>query len=334
MIQAMHTDKGRTMNSMRRGCLGVLLTGLFASMPALADFPGKPVRILVSAAPGSSPDLTARVVAQQLAAKWGQPVVVEDVPGAGGNLAAEKVAKSPADGHTLLFASAAVLYFNKALYPKLSYDIDKDLVMLSRVSRTPNMLVVPVGAPWKSIQELVQAAKTKPGEIRFGSGGSGSSMHVIAEVFAQKANVKFEHIPYKSSTQMVQELLAGQIDFTFQNIAVVMPFVKAGKLRALGVTSEKRFFLDPAIPTVKESGWPIVWEGGSGLLAPAGTPAAVVNKIAQDVEQALNKPEVKAALQQNGVEAAPLKTTEFAASVRDTSALWASVIRTSGAKVD
>lgn len=159
-------------------------------------------------------------------------------------------------------------------------------------------------------------------------------MHVIAEVLSQKANVKFEHIPYKSSTQMVQELLAGQIDFTFQNIAVVMPFVKAGKLRALAVTSDKRFFLDPSVPTVKEAGWPIVWEGGSGLLVPAGTPAAVVNKMAQDVEAALGKQEVKAALQHNGVEAAPLKTLEFAQSVREISAQWASVIRSSGAKVD
>jgi tripartite-type tricarboxylate transporter receptor subunit TctC len=299
-----------------------------------ADFPSKPVKIIVSAAPGSSPDLTARVLAQQLSALWKQAVVVEDVPGAGGNLAAEKVAKSAPDGYTLLFSSAAVLYFNKALYPKLSYDLEKDLVPISRVSKTPNLLVVPLSSPYKTVQDLVQAAKAKPGEIRFGSGGSGSSMHVIAEVFSQKASVKFEHIPYKSSTQMVQELLAGQIDFTFQNIAVVMPFVKAGKLRALAVTSDKRFFLDPSVPTMKETGWPIVWEGGSGLLAPAGTPAAVVNKIAQDVEASLGKQEVKAALQQNGVEAAPLKTTEFGQSVREISTQWATVIRSSGARVD
>ncbi|MEY3914287.1 MAG: hypothetical protein RL509_2331, partial [Pseudomonadota bacterium] len=230
----------------------VLATGLSSGVHA--DFPSKPVKIVVSSAPGSSPDLTARVLAQQLSAQWKQPVVVEDVPGAGGNLAAEKVAKSPPDGYTVLFSSAAVLYFNKALYPKLSYDLEKDLVAVSRVSKTPNLLVVPVNSTYKSIHDLVQAAKAKPGDIRFGSGGSGSSMHVIAEVLSQQAKVKFEHIPYKSSTQMVQELLAGQIDFTFQNIAVVMPFVKAGKLRALAVTSDKRFFLDPAIPTVKESG--------------------------------------------------------------------------------
>jgi len=310
----------------------VLAIGLSSGVHA--DFPSKPVKIVVSSAPGSSPDLTARVLAQQLSAQWKQPVVVEDVPGAGGNLAAEKVAKSPPDGYTVLFSSAAVLYFNKALYPKLSYDLEKDLVAVSRVSKTPNLLVVPANSTYKSIQDLVQAAKAKPGDIRFGSGGSGSSMHVIAEVLSQQAKVKFEHIPYKSSTQMVQELLAGQIDFTFQNIAVVMPFVKAGKLRALAVTSDKRFFLDPAIPTVKESGWPIVWEGGSGLMLPAGTPTAVVNKMALDVESALSKSEVKLALQQNGVEAAPLKTTEFSQSVREISAQWAGVIRNSGAKVD
>lgn len=319
-------------NAVKMFCAAALILSVHAVVGA--DFPSKPVKILVSAAPGSSPDLTARVIAQQLSALWKQPVVVEDVPGAGGNLAAEKVVKSPPDGYTVLFSSAAVLYFNKALYPKLSYDLDKDLVAVTRVSKTPNLLVVPINSPYKSIQDLVQSAKTKPGEIRFGSGGSGSSMHVIAEVLSQKANVKFEHIPYKSSTQMVQELLAGQIDFTFQNIAVVMPFVKAGKLRALAVTSDKRFFLDPSIPTVKEAGWPIVWEGGSGLLVPTGTPMAVVNKIAQDVEMTLGKQEVKTALQQNGVEAAPLKTIEFAQSVREISSQWASVIRSSGAKVD
>ena len=319
-------------NAVKMFCAAALTLSVHAVVGA--DFPSKPVKILVSAAPGSSPDLTARVIAQQLSALWKQPVVVEDVPGAGGNLAAEKVVKSPPDGYTVLFSSAAVLYFNKALYPKLSYDLDKDLVAVTRVSKTPNLLVVPINSPYKSIQDLVQSAKTKPGEIRFGSGGSGSSMHVIAEVLSQKANVKFEHIPYKSSTQMVQELLAGQIDFTFQNIAVVMPFVKAGKLRALAVTSDKRFFLDPSIPTVKEAGWPIVWEGGSGLLVPTGTPMAVVNKIAQDVEMTLGKQEVKTALQQNGVEAAPLKTIEFAQSVREISSQWASVIRSSGAKVD
>lgn len=319
-------------NAVKIFCAAALTLSVHAVVGA--DFPSKPVKILVSAAPGSSPDLTARVIAQQLSALWKQPVVVEDVPGAGGNLAAEKVVKSPPDGYTVLFSSAAVLYFNKALYPKLSYDLDKDLVAVTRVSKTPNLLVVPINSPYKSIQDLVQSAKTQPGEIRFGSGGSGSSMHVIAEVLSQKANVKFEHIPYKSSTQMVQELLAGQIDFTFQNIAVVMPFVKAGKLRALAVTSDKRFFLDPSIPTVKEAGWPIVWEGGSGLLVPTGTPMAVVNKIAQDVEMTLGKQEVKTALQQNGVEAAPLKTIEFAQSVREISLQWASVIRSSGAKVD
>lgn len=319
-------------NAVKMFCAAALTLSVHAVVGA--DFPSKPVKILVSAAPGSSPDLTARVIAQQLSALWKQPVVVEDVPGAGGNLAAEKVVKSPPDGYTVLFSSAAVLYFNKALYPKLSYDLDKDLVAVTRVSKTPNLLVVPINSPYKSIQDLVQSAKTQPGEIRFGSGGSGSSMHVIAEVLSQKANVKFEHIPYKSSTQMVQELLAGQIDFTFQNIAVVMPFVKAGKLRALAVTSDKRFFLDPSIPTVKEAGWPIVWEGGSGLLVPTGTPMAVVNKIAQDVEMTLGKQEVKTALQQNGVEAAPLKTIEFAQSVREISSQWASAIRSSGAKVD
>ena len=172
-----------------------------------AAWPDHPVRLVVPYAAGGGADHAARIVAQRLGELLGQPVVVDNKPGAGGVIGADQVAKSAADGYTVLFSSAAVLYFNKALYPKLSYDLDKDLVAVTRVSKTPNLLVVPINSPYKSIQDLVQSAKTQPGEIRFGSGGSGSSMHVIAEVLSQKANVKFEHIPYKSSTQMVQELL-------------------------------------------------------------------------------------------------------------------------------
>jgi tripartite-type tricarboxylate transporter receptor subunit TctC len=308
--------------------------GLVSAPLAWSQYPSKPVKLIVSAAPGSSPDMAARLIAQKLSAKWPQPVVVEDLPGAGGNLAAERVAKSPADGHTVLFASAAVLYFNKALYPKLSYDIDKDLIPVIRVSRTPNLLVVPANSPIQSIQQLVQMAQSRPGSLRFGSGGSGSSMHVLAEVFAEKAHVQFEHIPYKSSSQMVQELMGEQIDFAFHNIAVVMPFVKSGKLRALAVTSDQRFFLDPSIATVKESGWPVVWEGGSGLLMAAGTSPDIVNRWAQDVAEVLALRDVQATLRTNGMEAAALKTSDFKHSIQDVASQWQGVLKKSRAKVD
>jgi tripartite-type tricarboxylate transporter receptor subunit TctC len=306
----------------------------FANLVFGADYPSKPVKIIVSSSPGSSPDLTARVLAQKLSEVWHQAVVIEDLPGAGGNLAAERVAKSTPDGYTLLYASAGVLYFNKVLYPKLSYDIDKDLAAVIRIARTPNMLVVPPGSPYRSVQQLVQAAKAQPGNLRYGSGGSGSSMHVLAEVLAEKAQTRFDHIPYKSSSQMLQELMGGQIDFAFHNIAVVMPFVKAGKLRALAVTSDQRFFLAPSVPTLKESGWPVVWEGGSGLMAPAATPPELVQQLATEVEQVLNRKDVQATLQSNGLEAAPLKTSEFKRSYQEVSHLWREVLIKTQAKVD
>ena len=319
--------------SLLRMALMTTISLLLAPL-AWAQYPSKPVKLIVSAAPGSSPDLTARLLAQKLSAVWSQPVVVEDIAGAGGNLAAERVAKSASDGYTVLYASAGVLYFNKSLYPKLSYDIDKDLIPVIRVARTPNLLVVPFNSPYKSLQQLVQAAKSQPGRIRYGSGGSGSSMHVLAEVFADKSQVQVEHIPYKSSSQMVQELMGGQIDFAFHNIPVVMPFVKAGKLRALAVTSEKRYFLDPSVTTLQESGWPIVWEGGSGLLVAAGTPPAIVNKLAQDVHTILSQADVQAALNTNGLEAAPLKTSEFRHSIQEVSAQWRGVLKKTNASVD
>ena len=311
-----------------------LLLGWGCVTPSWSQYPSKPIKLIVSAAPGSSPDMAARLVAQKLSAQWPQPVVVEDLPGAGGNLAAERVAKSAPDGHTVLFASAAVLYFNKALYTKLAYDIDRDLIPVIRVSRTPNLLVVPADSPIKSITQLVQTAQAQPGRLRFGSGGSGSSMHVLAEVFAEQAHVQFEHIPYKSSSQMVQELMGGQIDFAFHNIAVVMPFVKSGKLRALAVTSDQRFFLDPAIATVKESGWPVVWEGGSGLLMPAGTPPEIVRRWAQEVQKILAQADVRSTLNANGMEAAPLQTVEFKRSIQDVSGQWQGVLKKSNARVD
>lgn len=311
------------------GCLWVGSSLVFG-----ADYPSKPVKIVVSSSAGSSPDLTARVLAQKLSEVWHQPVVVEDLPGAGGNLAADRVAKSMPDGHTLLYASAGVLYFNKSLYPKLPYDIDKDLTAVIRIARTPNLLVVPPGSPHRSLQQLVQAAKAQPGSLRYGSGGSGSSMHVLAEVLAEKAQTRFEHIPYKSSSQMLQELMGGQIDFAFHNIAVVMPFVKTGKLKALAVTSDQRFFLAPTVPTLKESGLPMVWEGGSGLMAPSGTPPELVQRIASDVENLLSRKDIQATLQSNGLEAAPLKTNEFKRSYQEVAALWREVLLKTQAKVD
>jgi tripartite-type tricarboxylate transporter receptor subunit TctC len=302
--------------------------------PSWAQYPTKTVKIMVSSSTGSSPDLSARVLAQKLSDQWRQPVVVENVPGAGGNLAAERVAKSQPDGYTLLYASAGVLYFNKSLYPKLSYDIDKDLTPVIRIARTPNLLVVPKSSPHQNVQQLLQFARAQPGALRYGSGGSGSSMHVLAEVLAEKTQVRFEHIPYKSSSQMLQELMAGQIDFAIHNIAVVMPFVKSGKLKALAVTSENRFFLVPAVPTLKEAGWPVVWEGGSGLMAPASTPAEVVQQLANDVEKLLNRQDVQHTMQSNGLEAAPLKTNEFKRSIKEVSSAWHDVLIKTQAKVD
>ena len=268
---------------------GTVALALASSASSGQSFPTKPIKLIVSSSAGGSPDLQARLFTQVMAQRHGYVWVIENIPGAGGNIAAERVAKSAPDGYTLLLASAGPLYFNRALYARLPYDILRDFDPVTQVASTPNIVAVHPSVPIKSIHELIVYAKANPGKLRFGSPGSGSSQHLSGELFDSMAGVELQHVPYKSSSQMTTELVSGQFELSFQNAPLILPFVKAGKLRALAVTSKARLLAAPEIPTVGESGVPgYEVGGGTGLLAPRGTPSAILKKIEADAREAIN----------------------------------------------
>lgn len=307
---------------------------LFAN-GAAAQFPAKPLKLFVPSAAGSSSDITTRIISQKLGELWKQPLVVENVPGASGNIAAEKVAKSPADGYTLLFANFAVLYTNKELYKKLGYDIERDFEPITQTTRSANLLVVHPSLPVHSVQELISYGRANPGKLRYGSGGGGTSMHLCVEQFKASTGVDILHVPYKSSSQMATDLLGGQFELAFHSVSVVLPYVRAGKLRALAVTTESRLAVTPDLPTMAEAGVPdILFDNGTGLVAPKGTPAAIINKIYSDTTKVLAIPAVREQLSASAVEPVGSTPAAFATRIKSENARWAKIIRTSGMKLD
>ena len=330
-----------------RPLLSLLLSPLLSPLLVMAPssdllaqaYPARPVKIVISSSAGGSPDLQARIFTNRMTEIGGYSWIIENVPGGGGNIAPERVARSPADGYTILMASAGPLYFNASLYKKLSYDIIKDFEPLTQVSFTPNMLALHPSVPLKSVRELIAYAKANPGKLRFGSPGSGSSQHLSGELFKSMAGVDLQHIPYKSSAQMTTELVSGQFEMSFQNAPLILPFVKAGKLKALAVTTKTRIPMAPDIPTLDETGGDSGLKGyevggGSGLLAPRGTPPEVLRKFETDVRAALNTPSVREQYAANGLIAVGSSAQEFGAYLKSEIARWAPVIRATGAQVD
>ena len=315
--------------------LGACVFALSGALAQAQTYPAKPVRLIVSSSAGGSPDLQARLITQKMSEQHGYVWVIENAPGAGGNIAPERVAKSPPDGYTLLLASAGPLYFNPSLYSKLPYDIVRDFAPITQVSNTPNILAVHPALSVKSVKELIAYAKANPGRLRFGSPGSGSSQHLSGELFKSMTGVDIEHVPYKSSSQMTAELVSGQFEVSFQNAPLVLPFVKAGKLRALAVTSKTRLASAPELPTLDESGLPgYEVGGGSGLLAPRGTPPAILKKLEADARAAIASLPVREAFTTNGLISVGSSADDFAAYIKSEIARWAPVIRATGAKVD
>ena len=309
--------------------------GLFADAALAQPYPGKPVRVIVSSSAGGSPDLQIRLVTQKMTDAQGYAWVIENLPGGGGNIAPERVAKAPPDGYTLLMASAGPLYINPSLYPNLPYDIVRDFEPITQISHTPNILAVHPSVPLKSVQELIAFAKANPGKLRFGSAGSGSSQHLSAELFKSMAGVDLQHIPYKSSSQMTGELVGGQIELSFQNAPLVLPYVKSGKLIGLAVTTRTRLATAPDLPTLDESGLKgYDFGGGSALLAPKGTPPAVLKKLEADARAALASPSVREQFALNGLIPVGNSSAEFAANQKAEIARLAPLVRASGAKVE
>jgi len=318
-----------------------MLAGIAASafpIPASAQapaYPTKAIRLVVPFPPGGATDILARNVAQKLTETWGQSVVVDNRPGAGGNIGSELVAKSAPDGYTLEMGTVGTHAINASLYSKMPYDHVKDFAPIILVAGVPNVLVVNPSLPVNSVQELIAYAKANPGKLNFASSGPGTSIHLSGELFKVMAGVQMTHVPYKGSAPALQDLLGGQVQLMFDNLPPSLPQIKAGKLRPLAVTSLTRAPALPDIPTIAESGLP-GFEASSwfGILAPTGTPPAIIAKVNAEVAKWLASPEGKEKLVAIGANGAGGSPEDFARHIQAETAKWAKVVKESGAKVD
>ncbi len=297
-------------------------------------YPTKPIRIIVPFAPGGGADILARLLGPKLSDSWGQPVIVDNRAGAGGIVGTEMVAKAPGDGYVLAMGYIGTHAINPSLYPKLSYDPVKDFAAVALVASIPSILVVHPSVPAKSVQELIALAKSKPGELNYGSGGVGTAPHLAGELFNTMAGVKMVHIPYKGSGPALTELLGGHVSLMFNTMIQTIPHVKAGKLRGLAVTCAKRSAAMPELPTIAESGLPgYEMVGWFGILAPAGTPNEIVTRLNTEINKILNMTDVKDRLATLGSEPTGITTPEqFGTFIKAEITKWAKVVKESGMK--
>ncbi len=314
-------------------CVLAACVGVAGGVHAQA-FPVKPVRIIIGFSAGSSTDTVARVIAQKLAESWGQPVIIDNRAGAGGNIAADVVAKANADGYTLLFANNG-LAISATLYRKLPYDAARDLEPVIQVTAMPHVLVANQSLPVTSIRELVALAKAKPGQLSFGSAGTGNSDHMAGELFKYLAGIDLAHVPYKGGPQALTDTVNGQVAMYFAGLPVAMPMVKAARVKALGTSGIKRSSALPDVPTIAEAGVPgyevSLWYG---LLAPARTPLDVVAKISADVARTLKLPEVQERFGTLGVETVGSTPAQFKAFVNSETGKWSKVVKATGITVE
>lgn len=311
-----------------------LLAFAFAGLVQAQEYPSKPVRIIVGFSPGGATDILARLVATHLSQQWHQPVIVENRPGAGGNIAHEAVAKSNGDGYTLLFTSAP-LTINPSLYKNLQYDAVRDFAPVTLLATVPSLLLVPATSKMTTFSELTQYAKVNPGKLNYGSAGSGTPQHLAMELLKSMGSLDLTHIPYKGGAPAVADLIAGQTDAMFAAFPEAAPHVKSGRLKALAISASKRSELMPDLPTVAESGI-VGYEaiGWQGLLAPATTPRQIVEKIHQTVAQSLKQTETRDRINGMGIELSGAGPDEFQRFIGSEIAKWAKVVKDSGAKVD
>jgi len=316
------------MNRLHRRHLVLTAALLGLAGPGLAQdaWPNKPVRMIVPFAPGGSTDVVARMVGQKLSTLWNQPVVIENRAGAGGNVGADVVAKSPGDGYTLLMASGSVT-INPALYKRMPFDTKKDLAPITNVAQGPMLVVVKDGSPYKTLKDLIAAAKARHGSINFASAGVGSQVHLAAENFADAAGVDLQHVPYRGEALGYNDLAAGQVQMMVGNFAAASALVGPGRLRALAVTSKARMPQMPEVPTAHEAGLPGFENiGWFGLFAPAGTPTAVIQKVHRDVARVMGETEIKARLFVQGMSPAVNSTEDFTRQLDQELERWAKVV--------
>jgi tripartite-type tricarboxylate transporter receptor subunit TctC len=316
----------------------LLLASAAACMPCVAlaqHFPSKPIRFLVGFAPGGSTDIVARLLAQKMSDSMGQQVVVENRPGAGSNIAAEALAKSPPDGYTILACTTGLFAIQPFLFKKLPYDPEKDLLPVTQTGSLPYIVVVHPSLPVKGVAEFVALAKRRPGELNYASSGVGTASHLSAEYFRTAAGIHIVHVPYKGTGQAMSDLLGGQVVLMFDQPVSSLPHVKAGKLKVLGISSGKRFPTLPEIPTVAEQGMPgfeaISW---AGVCAPGRTPPEIVARLNAEVVKALKAPDVSERLLRDGIEPIGSSPEAFRAHTRREREKWGKVVRDSGARVD
>lgn len=314
----------------------MVMAGSLSLVPgaAAAAYPDKPIRLVVGFSAGGTTDVSARIIGKEMGEALGQPVVVENRPGAGSNIATEMVMRAAPDGYTL-YMVAVTAAINQTLYKNVKFDLTKDFEPVALAVQVPNVLVVNPNVPAKSVKELVDYAKANPGKMNFASSGSGTSIHMAGELFKQAAGIDVIHIPYKGSGPAVTDLVGGQVDFMFDNMPASWPNVQAGKLRALAVTTANRSSTAPDLPTMQESGFPgFDVSSWFGVLAPKGTPSDIVEKLNKVIRDALAKPEVQQQLAGLGAVPANTTTAQFAAFIKSEVDGWAKVVKASGATVD
>lgn len=306
-----------------------------AQGPSAPAYPVKPIRLVVPFTPGGSTDILARAIGLELTRAWGQPVVIDNVPGAGGSLGADKVAKAPADGYTLLMGHIGTLAVNPSLYPALPYDPVKSFAPVAWVARVPNVLVVNPQVAARSVKELVALAKSRPGQLNYGSGGNGSAANLATEYFKLQTGTSLLHIPYRGTAPAINDLIGGQIQLLFTGAPAVLSQIRNGQLRALAVSSPQRLPALPDLPTVAEAGYKdFEADQWYGVVAPAGTPREIVARLNTQINLALNAPELKARLTSEGAVATPTTPEAFGKHIASEIARWKPVIQSGRVKTD
>ena len=318
---------------MKNSTIALAVLAAIAALPAAAQtYPTRPIRLVVPSSPGGGTDITGRIVANKLSEQLGQPVVVDNRAGAGTIIGIEIAAKAPPDGYTLLMG-LSTLAINPSMYAKLPYDALRDLAPISLAVLSPNILTVHPSVPAKTVKEFIALAKAKPGTITFGSAGQATSPHLSGELLKVLAKIDIVHVPFKGSGQSVISSLAGEIAANFPSVPTAIPYIKAGKLRGLGVTMAKRTAALPDVPSIAEAGVPgyeaTQWVG---MLAPAGTPRPIIDRLNQEMVKLLKSPDVRDRLIADGADPAPTTPEEFGAYIKSETEKWTKVIKAAGIK--
>jgi tripartite-type tricarboxylate transporter receptor subunit TctC len=322
------------MQASRRMLLALAATTLTTSAFAQA-WPAKPIKLIVPFPPGGGTDSIARETSQRVATATGWTFVIENRPGAGGNLGVDSVAKSPADGYSIVIGQTSNLAINPTLYAKMPYDSQKDLAPIVLLANAPLVMVTGTASPYKTLAEAVNAAKAKPGVLNFASPGNGTVAHLTSELFQKAAGIKTQHVPYKGANQALTDVISGNVELYMSSVPTLIGQIRNNKLRPLAVTSAKRVDDLPDVPTINESGYKgfdaVTW---FGLLAPAGTPKEVIARLNAEFNKALQTPELRKKLGDEGADAAGGTPEQFAALIKDEVPRWGKIVKDSGAKVD